>query len=219
MKTKISLKEYEAVFFDLDGTLIDSMHHHYKCWTKILTIYNSKISKNDFFLNEGKNIYELMKIWTGINDLSKIKELISVKDKIFNQSYCFKLFEGVEDLLSLIEKKNIVRGLVTASTQERYETTCPKWFQDYFSVIVTSEDGGRGKPYPDPYNIAALKALVKPDKCLVIENSPYGIDSANDAGMASVGVAHTVQVKNLNHAKYVYKSIYEFYGELISENK
>jgi beta-phosphoglucomutase-like phosphatase (HAD superfamily) len=159
-----------------------------------------------------------MKTLTGIKDDQEIRKIISLKDKLFNESYKFTLFKGAEDLLNHIQKTKIIPGLVTASSKDRYEKSCPKWFQNYFSITVTSEDGGRGKPYPDPYNNAASKASVIPKNVLVLENSPYGICSANEAGMDTVGVAHTVSIKKLDHAKYVYKNINEFYKEMINEN-
>ena len=56
-------------------------------------------------------------------------------------------------------------------------------FKDFFPVIVTSEQVNRGKPFPDIFLEAAKRMGVPPNECLVLEDSPAGIEAAMAAGM------------------------------------
>ncbi|HWW76354.1 MAG TPA: HAD-IA family hydrolase, partial [Pyrinomonadaceae bacterium] len=81
---------------------------------------------------------------------------------------------------------------------------------DYFNVIVSAEDATACKPDPSCYN-NGLEFLnrkrgesqiipLRPDECLVIEDSPPGILSARAAGMRTLGVTNTVSDKALREA-------------------
>ena len=59
---------------------------------------------------------------------------------------------------------------------------------DLFDVIVTQDDVKNSKPAPDLFLLAAKKMNIKPNKCLVFEDSQLGIEAANKAGMKSVFV-------------------------------
>ena len=56
-------------------------------------------------------------------------------------------------------------------------------FKDFFPVVVTSEQVARGKPFPDIFLEAARRMAVPPNQCLVLEDSPAGIEAAKAAGM------------------------------------
>jgi len=53
-------------------------------------------------------------------------------------------------------------------------------------VLVTSEDVERGKPFPDPYRLAAQRLGVAPQRCAVFEDAPAGIESARAASVATI---------------------------------
>ena len=214
MNNLIDLRNFQAIFFDLDGTLIDSMEIHYFCWSKILKEYDISIKKDDFYLNEGRNIYSLMSSYSGLRDLDSIMTLIKKKDDLFNQLYRFELYTGVVDFFQYLMEFDLKLGLVTASSESRLKATIPAWFRNYFTVAVTSDDGGRGKPFSDPYEIAATKASVDSRRSLAIENAPLGVTSAKSAGMTTVALAHTLDKSILAEANYIYSSFVEFYEEI-----
>jgi len=53
-------------------------------------------------------------------------------------------------------------------------------------VLITSEDVERGKPFPDPYVLAAQRLKVSPQRCAVFEDAPAGIEAARAAGVATI---------------------------------
>ena len=89
----------KGVFFDLDGTLIKSMHFHYIGWSKILQDQGIKLNKKEFYLNEGTKLQNLLrKIYLqnnrNISDLlvkklikKKINIILKIIDLFFTQEY------------------------------------------------------------------------------------------------------------------------------------
>lgn len=53
-------------------------------------------------------------------------------------------------------------------------------------VLITGEDVANGKPFPDPYLLAAQRLRLSPARCAVFEDAPAGIDAARAAGIATV---------------------------------
>jgi beta-phosphoglucomutase-like phosphatase (HAD superfamily) len=63
---------------------------------------------------------------------------------------------------------------------------------DVFDGVWTADDVERAKPYPDLYELAALKLGVRPADCIVIEDSPNGVLAARRAGMFTIVTPHSL---------------------------
>ena len=204
---------YNTVLFDLDGTLVNSMDLHYNCWSEVISQLGLSLDRTFFLKNEGMKIYKLMQQITGIIDDDKINMLIKEKDEIFIKNYKFNLYKGVEELITKLKKNNIRLGLVTASSIRRLNQSIPIDFLNNFSIIVTSDNNGPGKPDPWPYQYAfeQLKAEIK--NTIVVENAPLGIKSAKNAGLTCVAIGSTLEKFLLYEADYYYCSIINFSNE------
>ncbi|MBI1976226.1 MAG: HAD family phosphatase, partial [Candidatus Omnitrophica bacterium] len=92
----------------------------------------------------------------------------------------------------------------------------------YFAAIVAAEDVVNGKPDPEGLHLACAKinewlfkhtrgfTAIRPEECLVIEDSVDGIEMARQAGMKCVAVANSYPAEKLNHANLVIKSFEGF---------
>ena len=78
-----------------------------------------------------------------------------------------------------------------------------------FDTIVAAEDVSRGKPDPEGYLLAARRLGVAPERCLVIEDAPGGIEAARSAGMHSLAVTTTRPCQDLAAADAVVDSLSE----------
>jgi beta-phosphoglucomutase len=203
----------KAVLFDLDGTLIDSMELHYRCWHETLSRFQISLNKRDFFLKEGTNVYRLMSNYLGSDDEILINSLISEKDMLFKQHYKFELFPGVKELLDGLIKRNLKIGIVTASTKDRLFNTIPADFLDKFDCQVTSDDGLKGKPFPDAYLTGAKLLGVHPGSVIAVENAPLGEESAKAAGIECFVVGTTLKRSDFKPDTFYFKSIKEIAKE------
>jgi len=209
----------DAVLFDLDGTLINSMDLHYACWCEILRRHGKKIERADFFRLEGSNIYKLMSTLLDFPDGPTVKELIKLKDNLFCERFTFDLYPGVLDLITLFVRNDLRLGIVTASSRERFYKTVPSSFYRYFDCVVTGDDLPVGKPSPEVYLEGARRLRYASDRILVIENAPLGVMSALGAGMRCMVVGNTLPRKDFPDSVKYFKTNLELLRGMKSEFK
>ena len=93
----------KGIFFDLDGTLIQSMFSHYIGWKKVLINHGVKISKNEFYLKEGTKLEDLLEFFFKNNkkkfDKNLIRKLIKQKNDYFIKNNKIKFYPGVKNLM------------------------------------------------------------------------------------------------------------------------
>ena len=99
----------KGVFFDLDGTLIKSMHLHFDGWKKVLLKNNINITKQDFYEKEGTKLQELLKYFFNKNNRTfnsnLLEELIKQKNKYFIENNKVKFYPGALSLIKYLKKK------------------------------------------------------------------------------------------------------------------
>jgi HAD superfamily hydrolase (TIGR01509 family) len=116
------------------------------------------------------------------------------------------LYSGIEDVIFQIRSQHLKMGLVSDALSPEIEMvlTSAK-LAEYFSVIVSGDDISSDKPNPEGYLLAVERMNqvypelnLQSDECLVIENTPVGIQAAKRAQMQVVGVANTYPFQMLH---------------------
>ncbi len=183
---------FEAVIFDCDGTLVDSMSAHFEAWCDALALYGAKgIFKEDVFMAMGGR--PTRDIVVEINDEYDLK--LDPEAVAFAKREAFlKRLHKIELIDEISEFAKSQRGKVpmaVASGGSRYvveKTLAIVGISDWFDEVVTADDVAEGKPAPDVFLKAAQLLGVEPAKCLVLEDAPSGILAAQRAGMQVVAV-------------------------------
>jgi len=190
---------FEAVIFDCDGTLVDSMPAHFDAWCEALASYGAGgIFKEDvFFAMGGRPTRDIVVDLNEEYDLKLDPEAIALakRDAFLAKLHLVELIEEVADFAKSLRGK---MPIAVASGGSRYvvEKTlkllnCSDWFDE----VVTADDVSNGKPSPDIFLRAAELLGVAPEKCLVIEDAPPGVIAAQAAGMQVVAVPMPLVVK------------------------
>lgn len=181
------LKDINAVIFDLDGTLVDSMW----LWKSIDIEYLARFGI-EFPLDlqdclEGMSFSETAIYCKERFDLPDSLDVIKSDwnrmawDKYLNE---VPLKEGVRELLEYLKDNNIPAGIATSNSRELVDLVIEKHnIREYFSSIRTSCEVEKGKPSPDIYLLVATDLLVKPEKCLVFEDVVQGVMAGKNANM------------------------------------
>ena len=182
-----SLQDVEAVIFDVDGTIADSMW----VWKRIDREYLSRfdISLPDGLQAEieGRSFYETaayFKEHLGIVD--SVEKIMADWNEMAWEKYEKEvpLKSGVRDFMELCRERGIKMGIATSNSRELLETfEKTHGLTEYISCIMTGSEVPKGKPEPDIYLAVADILGVDPAKCLVFEDLTAGIMAGKNAGM------------------------------------
>lgn len=182
------LKDIEAIIFDVDGTLIDSMW----IWTDIDELFLEKynLEKPEGFHEgmEGMSYSETAQYFLDLfPSLPHTRE--ELEEEWYDMAYeiyttQMELKKGAYEFIKAMHEKGIKLGIATSNNRELAEGTLRnnKVFE-YMGSIWTSCEAGAGKPNPAVYLNVAKELGVSPEKCLVFEDVSNGILAGKNAGM------------------------------------
>ena len=182
------LKDIDAVIFDIDGTLIDSMW----VWTdiddKFLAKYNLTKPENFHEGMEGKSYSETAQYFLDLfPTLPHTREQLEAEwHQMAYDIYTkeMELKKGAYELICNLKKQGIKLGIATSNSRDLAEGLFIHHdIMDYFDSIWTSDEAKAGKPSPDVYLRVAESLGVHPNRCLVFEDVPKGIMAGKNAGM------------------------------------
>lgn len=211
------LKDIEAVLFDLDGTLVDSMW----VWKEIDIEYLGK-----FGLTLPKTLQTEIEGMSFSETAAYIKERFQIPDSVeemkeeWNRMAWDKythevpLKEGAMDFLNYCREKGIKLGIATSNSKELVSTIIEaRGIADYFTCVVTGCEVERGKPAPDVYLEASRRCQTEPSACLVFEDIVAGIMAGKAAGMKVCAIedAYSMEQKKEKQklADYYIKNYFE----------
>jgi HAD superfamily hydrolase (TIGR01509 family) len=161
----------QAIFFDFDGTLADTVRHHVKSWVAAFAEAGMTLDENFVYELESSNewmIPIMMERCGKKYDEKTGEHLIQRTKELLDRSAC-KLYPLSDSIIRDLKKNGFKLGLVTGSSANMIRAVSPEGFLDNFDTVVTSGDVKRGKPYPDCYLSASAKIGHHPDECMVVE--------------------------------------------------
>lgn len=218
----LSLRRIEAVLFDMDGVLVDSMNGHSEAWKELLLAQGIVVSDRFIFENEGamgpEILISLFQAHGRPYHSETIREIYYKQNEKFVTEYLPKvnLFPETPSLLQMLREKGIILGLVTGSRRNIIEKIWRPEELSWFATVVSADDTDRFKPHPDPY-LKALQDIGLPgERCLVVENAPAGIQAALSAGLTCFAITSTLPKETLAMAHRIFpnlKALKEFLSQ------
>ena len=119
-----------------------------------------------------------------------LKEIDLEYRKIFGATEETIHFPGLYEFLEAIKSAGIRTALATSASSENVTQALEKLrLQDYFHVIIDKNDVTRGKPDPEVYLTTVKRLGISKERCVVVEDSKAGIQSALGAGLRVVGIS------------------------------
>ncbi|HEY6811471.1 MAG TPA: HAD-IA family hydrolase [Propionibacteriaceae bacterium] len=176
---------FEAVIFDLDGTLIDSTPAVVRAWATWASEYGfAPIDLNRYHgTPSASTVRALMPEDLHEAGMRRITEL-----ELADLDDIIVLPGATEALASLVGAKNAIATSCTVPLAEARITAAQL---EPPTVLVTADDVVNGKPHPEPFLQAAQRLGADPRRCLVVEDAPKGLEAAQAAGCFTLAVVTT----------------------------
>ncbi len=186
-----SVERVAAVLFDMDGVLIDSRAVIEQAWREAAQMYERQITEEEILKHihgqPGPHTIRALFHDLPLSDQAKVQaHIIHVE----NTADCEPI-PGVAQLIASLGAAGISIGVVTSGWRLKIDRVIALLHaQSYVSVIVERDDVAHGKPYPDPYLLAAERLGIPASKTIVFEDAKSGVTSAVAAGAYCVGIGN-----------------------------
>jgi 2-phosphoglycolate phosphatase len=179
------------ILFDLDGTLVDTapdLAHALNLQRErhglealpfdVIRPYASHGSKGLLAIGFG--------LTSDAPDFADMRrEYLELYDSVFTRSPT--LFDGMEDVLTEIERRGRQWGIVTNKPRRFSEPMIHALrLQDRIRCLVCGDDAERAKPHPDTLLMACRQAAVRPADCLYVGDAERDVQAGRAAGMKTV---------------------------------
>ncbi len=189
---------YKAVLFDLDGVLVNMPDGHYEALNQSLELFGTRINEEEHYnyfngLPSKKKIEELERqgrLPIGLRDF--INDVKQKHTKSIIPKYCVPDYSKII-LMGHLKNQGYKLACCSNSIKETLHLMLKSaHLFDHFDLIIGNDEVSQPKPHPEIYLTAFSRLGVKPEECIIVEDSPHGIAAAKASG------ATVYEVRNID---------------------
>jgi len=181
-----------AIIFDMDGVLVDSEPFHVEIEKRQFELNQLMIDDDEHHQYMGvasdvmwRDIAIRHSLALAVDELIEQNKAESIR--FFSELKEIPIMPGLVDLLENLSQNNYPMAVASSSFHEIIELILERTgLRKYFEQVVSSQEAGKSKPEPDVFLLAAKRIGIKPEDCLVVEDSANGIRAAKAAGMKCI---------------------------------
>jgi HAD superfamily hydrolase (TIGR01509 family) len=226
MRQKTMSRLY-GLIFDVDGVIADTEALNAKVTARVFAeLFGlDKVIREDFEAGIGRAAEEYVKAGAKTHGIEltdeQVQKATSIRQEYFLQvlsEETLQPFPGVLELMSeAMKNKSFRLAIATSGTPEKSRAVLNATKVPYEEMVyVNGNDVTHKKPYPDLFLLAAERMAIDPVDCVVIEDSPNGIQAAKAAGSRCIAVTNTFTTENLAEADLICNSLEEITLEVIT---
>ncbi len=210
-----------AIIFDMDGVLADTMPLIHESFEELLRNENIHLSSDQIKMHLTRPLREIHAVWKQEHGLKLTMQEFSEKAaeiEITKLAQKAQIDSGLLAFLNEMKQNQVPMAVGTASGSKR----CLRILEllqlkQFFPVIATIDDAPLPHGKKKIFETAAEKLHVKPENCVVIDDSAYGIDAAKAAGMKTIGFAsHNQAREELQESDHVISNFRELNYEKVA---
>jgi beta-phosphoglucomutase-like phosphatase (HAD superfamily) len=185
--------DIQALIFDMDGTMVDSMPTHAQSWLELAHRHGIAIDIEDMMRRTtGRTGLECVRILFG-RDMTDAEALVYVHEKeaAYRALFAPKFSEvrGFAAFAEAARLRGLKIGVGTAGDRHNWGFAYANLAMQHLPLATVGGDEGLpGKPEPAIFLEVARRLGVEPARCIVFEDAPLGIEAARRAGMFAVGI-------------------------------
>ncbi|MBB2924692.1 HAD-IA family hydrolase [Cellulomonas cellasea] len=180
---------FDAVLFDMDGTLISSLASVMRSWTRLaheFAIDDVRVREFRFHGVPARDIVDTL--LAAREPEERARALRRIVELEVTDTGDIEVLPGAAEALAALAGTGR-SAIVTSCDRTLASARLAATGLAVPEVVVTADDVARGKPDPEPYVLGAQRLGVDPARCLVVEDAAAGLDSGRDAGAATLALA------------------------------
>ncbi len=218
----------EAVIFDIDGTLVDTVDFHTQSWERTFTHFGRQIPYEQIRSQIGKGSDKLMPVFFSLEELNTSEDgqsptfgerIQDYRMELYKNEYYprIKAFPQVRELFMAIKADGKRIALATSATKEDLATYKQILnIEDLIDAATTATEVKSSKPDPDVFLVTLDKlGDVTPNNVIVVGDSPYDAEAAGGANLRTIGVlSGGFSEENLRQAGCI--AIYQDIADLLA---
>jgi beta-phosphoglucomutase-like phosphatase (HAD superfamily) len=181
----------QALIFDMDGTMIDSMPSHQRSWVEFTRRRGLEIDVADLMRRTtGRTGVECMRELFGDISREQAQAHVDEKEAVYRELFApiFSEVAGFKAFLAAAQARGLAVGVGTAGDRHNQAFAYQHLALGQVLPTVGGDEGFPGKPEPAIFLEVARRLGVAPERCIVFEDAPLGIEAARRAGMRAVAI-------------------------------
>ncbi|MBS2033435.1 HAD family phosphatase [bacterium] len=188
----MSKSDWSAIF-DMDGVLVDSSEAHFQAWHRLGMQEGKPFTRELFQLTFGMHNQQIVPLWMEQEvEQTELERLADWKETTYRELVpaLMRPIPGVLELLEALHQEGVTMAVGSSGPLPNIQLVLEQLnIAHYFSALSTGEDVRHGKPDPEVFLVAARRLGREPQRCVVLEDAPQGVEAARRGGMAVLGIA------------------------------
>lgn len=198
----------QAIVFDFDGVVVDSEPLHFRALARVGQGFGFEMDwqryLSDMIGYDDRDAIRAMLSEAGqpVDD-ERVAVLCRQKAQLIDRMIDkgVPMIDGARELIEAAHAEGLPIAIASGATSHEIARMLDGLgLADKFGVIVSADDVQHSKPHPRTFQLAGERLGIEPPKCLAIEDTAAGIQSAKAAGMMTLGVATTGPAEALREA-------------------
>jgi beta-phosphoglucomutase family hydrolase len=186
----MNLTHPQALIFDCDGTLADTMPLHWQAWQEVVRRYGLDFSEERFYELGGVPSRDILRMLSA-EQQRPLDPLAASKEKEAAYMLFLAQVRPVEPVAKIVRENagKLPMAVASGGSQPHINEVLEHLgLLQYFKAVVTSENVKRQKPAPDIFLEAARQLGIPPQYCRAYEDTDLGLQAIRAAGMEAVDV-------------------------------